>query len=125
MPGSERDGKLDPAGLRFQQPAATTAYTVTTFIEIRDDAEAAAVGQPPGHEQAAQQQLKSSASPTQAIIELGTDDTTGAESVRLNVDNQLPPGTGGSQQIMPRGGPGSGEQQQRVHQRRFNAQEFE
>jgi len=76
--------------------------------------------QPPllgSQEQVKQQQVKSSASPTQANIELGTDDTT-AESVRLNVENQLPQGTGGSQQIMPGGGPGSGKQQQRVHQPR-------
>ena len=124
MPGSERDGKFDPAGLRFQQPAAPRGYIVTTIIEIQDDAGADAEGQPPGHEQATQQQVKSRASPTQAIIEPGTDDTT-AESVRLNVENQLPPGTGGSQHIMPGGGPGSGERQQRVHQPRPNALEFE
>jgi hypothetical protein len=65
MPGSERDGKFDPAGLRFQPPAAPRGYTVTTFIEIRDDAG----GQSPGQDQATQQQVKASASPTQAIIE--------------------------------------------------------
>ena len=48
MPGSERDGKFDPAGLRFQPPAAPRGYTVTTIIEIQDDAE----GQPPGQDQA-------------------------------------------------------------------------
>ena len=81
--------------------------------------------QPPGQGQVKQQQIKVSASPTQVNIEPGTDDTTGAESIRLNVENQLPQGTGGSQQIIPRGDPGSGEQQQRVRQPRLNAQELQ
>ena len=65
MPVSERDGKLDPTGPWLLQAGAPTGYTVTTFIEIRDDAG----GQSPGQDQATQQQVKASASPTQAIIE--------------------------------------------------------
>jgi len=40
MPGSERDGKFDPAGPRLLQPRASKGYTETTIIEIHDDARA-------------------------------------------------------------------------------------
>ena len=71
---------------------------------------------PPGQDQVKQQQIKVSASPTQVNIDPGTDDTTGAESIRLVIENQLPPVTGGSQHIMPGGGPDSCERQQQALQ---------